>query len=77
MKGYRTFLVSLMMAIFGILQMIDWDAFFSDPKAGATTLASAIVMAIMRMFTTPPPPQNEPVEPVSSTSLPPTVDEGP
>jgi len=74
MKGYRTFLVSLMMAIFGILQMIDWDAFFADPKAGAITLASAIVMAIMRMFTNTPPGQADPAPP---TSLPPTVDEGP
>jgi hypothetical protein len=67
-KGYRTFMVSLMVAIFGILQMTNWDAFFADPKAGAVALASAIIMAVMRLFTTTPPGQATPPAPTSPTN---------
>jgi len=35
--------------------MTDWNAFLSDPKAGAVALGSAIIMAVLRSITTTPP----------------------
>lgn len=55
MKGYRTYVVSALMALFGVLAMTDWNAFLSDPKAGAVALGSAIIMAVLRSITTTPP----------------------
>lgn len=55
MKGYRTFLVSGLMAIFGVLAIADWNAIIDNPQAGVVALGSAIIMAILRVFTTTPP----------------------
>jgi hypothetical protein len=54
MSGYRTYLAAALVAIFGALASTDWIAFLDDPKAGAVALASAILMAIMRAFTSTP-----------------------
>lgn len=55
MKGYRTFIVSAIMAIFGVLAIADWNAIIDNPQAGVVALLSAVVMAILRVFTTTPP----------------------
>jgi len=55
MKGYRTFIVSGLMAIFGVLAIADWNAIIDNPQAGVVALGSAIIMAILRVFTTTPP----------------------
>lgn len=55
MVGYRTFIAALLMAVFGALAILDWNAILSDPKAGWTLVASALVMAVMRALTTTPP----------------------
>lgn len=55
MKGYRTFVVSGLMAIFGVLAIADWNAIIDNPQAGIVALGSAIIMAILRVFTTTPP----------------------
>lgn len=55
MKGYRTYVVSALMALFGVLAMTDWNVFLSDPKAGAVALGSAVIMAVLRSITTTPP----------------------
>jgi hypothetical protein len=55
MSGYRTYIAAALVAIFGALASTDWIAFLDDPKAGAVALASAILMAIMRTFTSTPP----------------------
>ena len=52
--GYRTYLVSALMAIFGVLAATDWNYFLDNPTAGLVTIGSAIIMAIMRSITTTP-----------------------
>ncbi len=54
MTGYRTYLAAALVAIFGVLASTDWIAFFNDPKAGAVAIGSAVLMAVMRAFTTTP-----------------------
>jgi hypothetical protein len=51
MNGYKTYLVSLIPIVFGVLQMTDWNAFLNDPKAGVAALGSGLLMAIMRKVT--------------------------
>jgi len=55
MKGYRTYLAAALVAVFGALAATDWIAFLDDPKAGAVAVGSAILMALMRAFTSTPP----------------------
>ena len=55
LKGYRTFMVSALMAVFGALALADWNAFLDNPQAGVVAIFSAVVMAILRAFTTTPP----------------------
>jgi len=53
--GYRTYLVSALIAIFGTLEAIDWNSFFDNPGAGWVAIFTAVVMAVMRSITTTPP----------------------
>ncbi len=55
MKGYRTYLAAMLIAVFGVLASTDWVSFMNDPKAGATAIASAAIMAILRSITSTPP----------------------
>lgn len=55
MTGYRTYLAAALVAIFGVLASTDWVAFLDDPKVGAVAVGSAILMAVMRAFTSTPP----------------------
>jgi len=55
LQGYRTFIVSALMAVFGALALVDWNAFIDNPQAGIVAIFSAIIMAILRAFTTTPP----------------------
>jgi hypothetical protein len=55
MKGYRTFIVSALMAIFGVLAIVDWNLVIDNPQAGGVAVFSAVVMAVLRVFTTTPP----------------------
>jgi len=55
MQGYRTYVASALVAVFGALASTDWVSFLSDPKAGATALAAAALMAAMRSLTSTPP----------------------
>lgn len=55
MTGYRTYLAAALVAIFGVLASTDWIAFLADPKAGGVAVGSAVLMALMRAFTTTPP----------------------
>lgn len=54
LTGYRTYIAAALVAIFGALASTDWIGFLDDPKAGAVAVASAILMALMRRFTTTP-----------------------
>lgn len=55
MKGYRTYLASGLLALFGVLAVTDWVSLLNDPKAGAVALGSAVLMAVLRSVTTSPP----------------------
>lgn len=54
-SGYKTYIVSFMVAVFGILEMTDWYTFMDNPGAGAVALISAILMAFLRTVTVSPP----------------------
>jgi len=55
LTGYRTYLVSALVAIFGVLQATDWNALFDNPGAGWVALGAALLMAVMRSITKTPP----------------------
>lgn len=59
MKGFRTYIISAIVAVFGVLEMTDWAAFLDNPTAGAVALGSAILMAILRSVTSTPPGVSE------------------
>lgn len=54
MKGYRTVAAAGLTILFGILAQTDWNAFLSDPKAGAVAIISGVVMVVCRALTTTP-----------------------
>lgn len=51
MNGYKTYLASALLALFGVLVQVDWVSFLNDPKAGWVAIASAVLMAVMRAWT--------------------------
>lgn len=53
--GYRTYIVSILTAVFGVLASTDWVSFLNDPKAGWSIVAMSVLMAVMRSITTTPP----------------------
>lgn len=55
MQGYRTYIVSFLIGLFGTLSVLDWNKFLDDPTAGWVAIASAVAMAFMRSITTTPP----------------------
>jgi len=55
LTGYRTYIVSILTAIFGVLATTDWVKFLDDPKAGWSIVAMSVVMAVMRSITSTPP----------------------
>jgi hypothetical protein len=55
MTGYRTYIAAALVAAFGVLASTDWISLLNDPKAGAVAIGSAMLMAIMRTFTSTPP----------------------
>ena len=55
MTGYRTYIAAALAALGGVIAMTDWVSFLSNPKAGATALGMAILMAIFRSITSTPP----------------------
>lgn len=60
MVGYRTYLVAVLMAVFGALSVLDWNLVLNDPKAGWSLVISAVIMAVMRAITTTPPLSSTP-----------------
>lgn len=55
LTGYRTYLVAVLMAVFGALSVLDWNVVLSDPNVGWSLVVSAVLMAAMRAITTTPP----------------------
>lgn len=54
--GYRTYIAAALMAIFGVLSTVDWNAVMQNP-AGLVAVGSAVLMAILRSITSTPPGQ--------------------
>lgn len=59
LKGYRTYIASVLMAVFGVLLMTDWNVFLQNPRAGWVALGSALLMAVLRTITTTAPGAKE------------------
>jgi hypothetical protein len=57
--GYRTYLASALLAVFGVLAATDWVNFLNDPKAGMVAVGSAVLMAVLRSITATPPGHKE------------------
>ncbi len=55
LTGYRTYIASALLAIFGVLAATDWVNFLNDPKAGMVAVGSAVLMAVLRSITSTPP----------------------
>jgi len=51
LNGYKTYLVAVLTAVFGVLATHDWISFFNDPKAGWAILGMSLLMAVMRAIT--------------------------
>jgi hypothetical protein len=55
MQGYRTYIASGLLALFGVLASTDWISLLDDPKAGVVAMGSAVLMAVLRSVTTTAP----------------------
>jgi hypothetical protein len=51
LTGFKTYIAAALVAVFGVLQAVDWVTFIGNPKAGLQTVGVAILMAIMRSVT--------------------------
>jgi hypothetical protein len=56
LAGYKTYIAAVLVAAFGALSVVDWNAFLTNPEAGWTAIGSAVLFAILRVFTYPQPP---------------------
>jgi hypothetical protein len=54
MKGWRTVLLSVALAVVGVLQTADWATIVGPRQVGPTMLAIAILVAVLRAVTDTP-----------------------
>jgi hypothetical protein len=54
MKGYRTLLFSLAVAIVGVLQSFDWARVIPPEQAGVALTVVGVAGAILRFLTSTP-----------------------
>ncbi|MCC6946960.1 MAG: hypothetical protein IT539_04250 [Bradyrhizobiaceae bacterium] len=54
MKGYRTLLFSLAVAIVGVLQSFDWATVIPPEQAGIALTVVGIAGAVLRFLTSTP-----------------------
>lgn len=54
LKGWKTMLVSLAIAVAGVLQTADWATIVPAAKVGPTILAIAVLVAVLRTLTNTP-----------------------
>ena len=52
--GYRTYIASALMAMFGVLATVDWNTVLQNPT-GLVAIGAAVIMAIFRTITSTPP----------------------
>jgi hypothetical protein len=53
-KGWRTLLVSLAIAIAGVLQSTDWSTLVPEDRVGPVMVAIGVAMAVLRILTDGP-----------------------
>lgn len=53
-KGWKTMLVSIVLAVVGVLQTADWATIVSPGHVGPTILGIAILVAVLRSVTDTP-----------------------
>jgi hypothetical protein len=52
LDGYKTYIASALLAVFGVLAQTDWVTLLNHPNAAAwVALGSAVLMAVMRVIT--------------------------
>lgn len=54
LKGWRTVLLSTLIAVVGVLQTTDWATIVGPSQVGPTMLAIAIAVAVLRVLTDTP-----------------------
>lgn len=53
-KGWRTLIVSLLLAVVGVLQTADWATIVGPAAVGPVMLGVGAVVAVLRAFTDTP-----------------------
>jgi hypothetical protein len=53
-KGWRTVLLSVVLAVVGVLQTADWATIVPPRQVGPVVLVIAVVMAVLRVLTDTP-----------------------
>jgi hypothetical protein len=51
LKGWRTLLLSILLAVVGVLQTADWATIVAPRYVGPAMLAVAVVVAVLRAVT--------------------------
>ncbi len=54
LKGWKTMLVSLLIAVIGVLQATDWATIVRPDEVGPVMLGVGILVAVLRVVTTTP-----------------------
>ena len=54
LKGWRTMLVSVVLAVVGVLQTADWATIVAPRQVGPVMLAIGILVAVLRTLTDTP-----------------------
>jgi hypothetical protein len=52
MKGWRTLLLNLCIALLGVLEVTDWASILGNDKAGLVLTAVAVANIVLRSLTT-------------------------
>jgi hypothetical protein len=60
MKGYRTLLFSLAVAVVGVLQSFDWATVVPPEHAGIALTVVGVISAVLRFLTSTPVGEKEP-----------------
>ncbi|MBN9020920.1 MAG: hypothetical protein J0H08_02235 [Rhizobiales bacterium] len=53
-KGWRTLLVSVLIAVVSVLQSTDWRSLIPEDRVGPVMMAIGLVMAVLRIATNGP-----------------------
>lgn len=73
LSGFKTYIAAALVALFGALAVVDWNAFLTDPSAGWTAIVTAVIFAVLRVFTVPAPATPPAAVPTASKVITTTV----